>query len=165
MARYYAKLLAYKDEYEVARLFTEAAFAAQLNGQFEGDFRLKFHLAPPLFAARDPKTGHLLKQEFGPWMLQAFRLLAKLKALRGTAFDPFGYTAERKQERALIREYEGLIDELLGGLTPVNHSLAVKLAVDPRRYPRLRPCKGSPISPRRGASRRIFSPNGATRQC
>jgi indolepyruvate ferredoxin oxidoreductase len=131
VARYYAKLLAYKDEYEVARLFTEAAFASQLNSQFEGDFRLKFHLAPPLFAARDPKTGHPLKQEFGPWMLQAFRLLAKLKGLRGTAFDPFGYTAERRLERTLIREYEGLIDELLGGLGPDNHSLAVKLASIP----------------------------------
>jgi indolepyruvate ferredoxin oxidoreductase len=131
VARYYAKLLAYKDEYEVARLYSEAGFAAQLSGQFEGDFRLKFHLAPPLFAARDPKTGHLVKQEFGPWMLAAFRLLAKLKGLRGTAFDPFGYMAERKQERALIREYEGLIDELLGGLSPANHSLAVKLASIP----------------------------------
>jgi indolepyruvate ferredoxin oxidoreductase len=131
VARYYAKLLAYKDEYEVARLFTEAAFAAQLNGQFEGDFRLKFHLAPPLFAARDPQTGHLLKQEFGPWMLSAFRLLAKLKGLRGTAFDPFGYMAERRQERGLIRDYEGLIDELLGALSPANHSLAVKLASIP----------------------------------
>ncbi len=131
VARNYAKLLAYKDEYEVARLFTEAAFAAQLGGQFEGDFRLKFHLAPPLFAARDPKTGHLLKQEFGPWMLQAFRMLAKFKALRGTAFDPFGYTAERRQEQALIREYEGLIDELLNTLSLENHSLAVKLAAIP----------------------------------
>ena len=131
VARNYAKLLAYKDEYEVARLFTEAGFAAQLGSQFEGDFRLKFHLAPPLFAARDPKTGHLLKQEFGPWMLQAFRLLARFKALRGTAFDPFGYTAERKQEQALIREYEGLIDELLTSLSLVNHSLAVKLAAIP----------------------------------
>jgi indolepyruvate ferredoxin oxidoreductase len=131
VARYYAKLLAYKDEYEVARLFTEAAFAAQLNGQFEGDFRLKFHLAPPLLASRDPVTGHLQKREFGPWMLSLFRALAKLKGLRGTAFDPFGYTAERKQERTLIRDYEGLIDELLGGLTPFNHSLAVKLASIP----------------------------------
>jgi indolepyruvate ferredoxin oxidoreductase len=131
VARYYAKLLAYKDEYEVARLFTEAAFGAQLNGQFEGDFRLKFHLAPPLLAERDPKTGRLKKQEFGPWMLPAFRLLARLKGLRGTALDPFGYTAERKQERALIREYEGLIDELLGGLSPANQSLAVKLASIP----------------------------------
>jgi len=131
VARYYAKLLAYKDEYEVARLFAEAAFASQLNSQFEGDFKLKFHLAPPLFASRDPTTGRLLKQEFGPWMLPAFRLLAKLKGLRGTAFDLFGYTAERREERALIREYEGLIDELLGGLTPANHSLAVKLASIP----------------------------------
>jgi indolepyruvate ferredoxin oxidoreductase len=131
VARYYAKLLAYKDEYEVARLFTEAAFSAQLNAQFEGDFRLKFHLAPPLLAERDPKTGHLRKQEFGPWMLPAFRLLAGLKGLRGTAFDPFGYTAERRQERALIREYEALVDELLGGLAADNHSLAVKLASIP----------------------------------
>jgi indolepyruvate ferredoxin oxidoreductase len=128
VARYYAKLLAYKDEYEVARLYSEVTFAAQLNGQFEGDFRLKFHLAPPLLASRDAKTGHLQKQEFGPWMLPVFRFLSKLKGLRGTAFDPFGYTAERKQERALIREYEGLVDELLGGLGSLNHSLAVKLA-------------------------------------
>jgi indolepyruvate ferredoxin oxidoreductase len=131
VARYYAKLLAYKDEYEVARLFTEVAFAQQLNAQFDGDYTLKFHLAPPLLASRDPKTGHLQKREFGPWLLPAFRFLAKLKGLRGTAFDPFGYTAERKQERALIREYEGLIDELLGGLAPENHSLAVKLASIP----------------------------------
>jgi indolepyruvate ferredoxin oxidoreductase len=131
VARNYAKLLAYKDEYEVARLFTEAAFAAQLDNQFEGDFRLKFHLAPPLFAARDSKTGHLLKQEFGPWMLHAFRLLAKLKSLRGTAFDLFSYTAERKQEQALIREYEGLVDELLAGLSLDNHAMAVKLASIP----------------------------------
>jgi len=128
VARYYAKLLAYKDEYEVARLYSEVTFAAQLNGQFEGDFRLKFHLAPPLLASRDAKTGHLQKQEFGPWMLPVFRFLSKLKGLRGTAFDPFGYTAERKQERALIREYEGLVDELLGGLGSLNHSLAVRLA-------------------------------------
>ncbi|MFI5030431.1 MAG: indolepyruvate ferredoxin oxidoreductase family protein [Reyranellales bacterium] len=131
VARYYAKLLAYKDEYEVARLYTEAAFAAQLNGQFEGDFRLKFHLAPPLLASRDPKTGYLQKQEFGSWMLPVFRFLATLKGLRGTVFDPFGYTAERKLERGLIRDYESLVDELLGGLTAINHSLAVKLASIP----------------------------------
>ena len=144
VARYYAKLLAYKDEYEVARLYTEAAFAAQLNGQFEGDFRLKFHLAPPLLASRDPKTGHLQKQEFGPWMLPVFRLLAKLKGLRGTAFDPFGYTAERKQERALIREYEGLVDELLGGLSRAQSFPCGQARLDPRRHPRLRPCEGRP---------------------
>jgi indolepyruvate ferredoxin oxidoreductase len=131
VARNYAKLLAYKDEYEVARLYADAAFAARLNRQFEGDYRLKFHLAPPLLARRDAKTGHLLKQEFGPWMLLLFRLLAKLKFLRGTTFDPFGHTAERKQERALIGDYEKLLDELLLGLTPANHALAVKLASVP----------------------------------
>ena len=131
VARNYAKLLAYKDEYEVARLFTEAAFAAQLDSQFEGDFRLKFHLAPPLFAARDPKTGHLMKQEFGPWMLPAFRLLAKLKGAARNCLRSVRLYRERKQERALIREYEGLIDELLAGLSPANHSLAVKLASIP----------------------------------
>jgi indolepyruvate ferredoxin oxidoreductase len=131
VARNYAKLLAYKDEYEVARLFTGTAFAAQLDSQFEGGFRLRFHLAPPLFAARDPGTGRLLKQEFGPWLLPVFRILARLKGLRGTVLDPFGYTAERRQERVLIREYESLIDELLGGLSAANHSLAVELAAVP----------------------------------
>ena len=131
VARNYAKLLSYKDEYEVARLYAETAFAASIDKQFEGDYRLKFHLAPPLFASRDPKTGHLLKQEFGSWMLPVFKLLARLKGLRNTAFDPFGYTAERKLERALIGQYESLVDELLGALTPANHALAVKLASVP----------------------------------
>ena len=131
VARNYAKLLAYKDEYEVARLYADAAFQAGLERQFEGDYKLRFHLAPPLFASRDPKTGHLLKQEFGSWMLPAFKLLAKFKFLRGTAFDPFGYTAERKVERALIGEYEVLVGELLATLTATNHDLAVHLASVP----------------------------------
>jgi len=131
VARNYAKLLAYKDEYEVARLYADAAFQAGLDRQFEGDYKLRFHLAPPLFASRDPKTGHLLKQEFGSWMLPAFKLLAKFKFLRGTAFDPFGYTAERKVERSLIGEYEGLVGELLATLTATNHDLAVHLASVP----------------------------------
>jgi len=79
-------------------------------------------------AARDPRTGHLIKQEFGGWILPAFRMLAKLKFLRGGKFDVFGHTAERKRERALIGEYEALVEELLSGLSPVNHALAVKLA-------------------------------------
>ena len=131
VARNYSKLLAYKDEYEVARLHADAAFAAQIAGQFEGDYKLKFHLAPPIFSSRDPKTGHLIKQEFGAWMLPAFRMLAKLKGLRGTRFDIFGYTQERKTERALIGQYEALVAELLKGLTPANHALAVKLAAIP----------------------------------
>ena len=131
VARNYSKLLSYKDEYEVARLYADAAFGAQVAGQFEGDYKLKFHLAPPIFSQRDPKTGHLIKQEFGAWMLPAFKVLAKMKFLRNTALDPFGYTRERKQERALIGQYEALVGELLAGLTPANHALAVKLASVP----------------------------------
>jgi indolepyruvate ferredoxin oxidoreductase len=131
VALYYAKLLAYKDEYEVARLYSEAAFQAGLNRQFEGDYKLKFHLAPPLFSSRDPQTGELIKQEFGAWMLPAFRMLAKLKGLRGTKLDVFGYTEERKTERKLIADYETLIAELLATLSPQNHALAIKLASIP----------------------------------
>jgi indolepyruvate ferredoxin oxidoreductase len=131
VARNYARLLAYKDEYEVARLYTETAFQAELGRQFEGDYRLRFHLAPPLLAERDPGTGHLVKREFGAWMLPAFRLLARLRFLRGTALDPFGRTAERKTERALIGEYESLVAEILAGLTASNHELAVRLASVP----------------------------------
>ncbi len=131
VARNYSKLLSYKDEYEVARLHADAAFAAQLAGQFEGDYKLKFHLAPPIFSSRDPKTGHLIKQEFGAWMPPAFQMLAKLKGLRGTRFDIFGYTQERKTERALIGQYEALVAELLQTLSPANHALAIKLAAIP----------------------------------
>src|SRR5206468_4935857 len=129
----YAKLLAYKDEYEVGRLYAEAAFAAGLEQQFEGNYRLKFHLAPPLLAQRDPKTGHLIKQEFGPWMLPAFRMLAKLKFLRGTALDIFGYSEERRTERKLIADYEALLGEITGKLAPENHHIAVGLANIPEK--------------------------------
>ncbi|MCA0305224.1 MAG: indolepyruvate ferredoxin oxidoreductase family protein [Proteobacteria bacterium] len=131
LARNYAKLLAYKDEYEVARLYGDATFQRQLARQFEGGYRLKVHLAPPLFAARDPVTGRLLKQAFGGWVFGAFRVLAKFKRLRGTALDPFGHTAERKAERALIADYERLVAELLEGLTAERHALAVRLAAVP----------------------------------
>src|SRR4029077_17903701 len=109
----------------------DAAFDAQVSGQFEGDYKLKFNLAPPIFSSRDPKTGHLIKQEFGAWMLPAFKLLAKLKGLRGTKLDIFGYTQERRTERALIGENERLVAELLQSLSPANHALAVKLASIP----------------------------------
>ena len=131
VARNYAKLLAYKDEYEVARLHADAAFAAQIAGQFEGDYKLRFHLAPPLLSRRDPKTGHLIKRAFGAWILPAFKALAKLKFLRGTPLDIFGYTSERKAERRLIADYEAMIDEVLKGLSSANHALAVKLAAIP----------------------------------
>ncbi|MFC4272490.1 indolepyruvate ferredoxin oxidoreductase family protein [Sneathiella chungangensis] len=129
--RYFFKLMAYKDEYEVARLYTDGSFAKKLNDQFEGDFKLKFHLAPPIFAKRNPENGHLIKQEFGPWMMKAFGLLAKFKFLRGSALDPFGKTEERKAERALIGEYEATMTELCGSLTKDNLSLAVEIASVP----------------------------------
>ena len=131
VARHYAKLLAYKDEYEVARLYTDPAFLQSVRAQFEGDYKIKFHLAPPLLADRDPETGQLQKQQFGPWMMSAFALLAKLKFLRGTAFDIFGRSEERRTERRLIGEYEQTIDELLGKLGHDNHALAVQIASIP----------------------------------
>ncbi|MGE5338901.1 MAG: indolepyruvate ferredoxin oxidoreductase family protein [Gemmatimonadota bacterium] len=131
VARGYFKLLAYKDEYEVARLHADPAFRAKIAAQFEGDYKLNFHLAPPLLAKPDPVTGRPAKMRFGPWMMSALRLLAPLKFLRGTALDPFGRTAERRAERALIGEYERLVDEVLGKLAADNHALAVALATLP----------------------------------
>ncbi len=127
------KLMAYKDEYEVARLYTDGAFIDELQRQFEGPYRLEFHLAPPLIARRDPATGHLAKRVYGGWMLRAFALIARARRLRGTRFDPFGRTAERKMERRLIVEYESLMRELAGRLDPANHALAVELAALPMR--------------------------------
>ncbi len=131
VARYYAKLLSYKDEYEVARLYSDGTFRAALARQFEGDYRIEFNLAPPLVAERDATTGHLKKRTFGPWMLAAFGVLAKFRFLRGTKLDPFGRTEERKTERALIAEYEATVAEILAGLTPANHAAAVGLASVP----------------------------------
>jgi indolepyruvate ferredoxin oxidoreductase len=130
VARYLFKLMAYKDEYEVARLHADAAFRAKIGGMFEGDYKLKFHLAPPLFAKRDA-NGHLIKQEFGSWMLKAFGVLAKLRFLRGTALDIFGHTAERKIERALIAQYRDKIESLLPKLTEQNLPKAAAIASIP----------------------------------
>jgi len=110
VARNLFKLMAYKDEYEVARLYTDGTFASKLGEKFEGDVRLRFHLAAPLLARRDKLTGHLQKKEYGGWIIPIFRLLARLKFLRGSAFDPFGYTAERKAERKLIDDYLAMIE-------------------------------------------------------
>jgi indolepyruvate ferredoxin oxidoreductase len=128
VARYYAKLLAYKDEYEVARLHADGAMERKISGMFEGDYRLVFHLSPPLLARRDPATGEPRKMRFGGWMLPVFRLLKSLRGVRGTALDIFGYTEERRTERALIAEYEQTVERLLGRLAPDNHALAVQIA-------------------------------------
>jgi indolepyruvate ferredoxin oxidoreductase len=119
--------MAYKDEYEVARLHTDPAFHTRIAAQFEGDYTLHFHLAPPLTARKDA-NGQLQKSSFGPWMLHAFRLLARLKGLRGTPLDVFGRTDERRMERALIGEYRAAIDELLPTLSAANLALAVTIA-------------------------------------
>ena len=133
VARGHFKLLAYKDEYEVARLHCAPEFRRKLEAAFEGDWSLEFHLAPPLFARRDPATGAPRKSRYGPWMMRVFAVLARLKGLRGTAFDPFGYTRERRRERALIDRYERTVAALLDGLDHSNHALAIEIASLPER--------------------------------
>ena len=132
VARYLFKLMAYKDEYEVARLHTDAAFLDKIGGQFEGDFTLNYHMAPPLIAKTNDR-GELVKQRFGPSMRTAFKVLASLKGLRGGAFDIFGRTEERKAERALIGEYRATIDEVLRTLNVANHGAAVEIARIPEQ--------------------------------
>jgi indolepyruvate ferredoxin oxidoreductase len=133
VGRYLFKLMAYKDEYEVARLYSDESFAQQVKNTFDGDnLRLRVHLSPPLLAPTD-KAGRPRKIAFGPWVFGVFRVLAGLKGLRGTAFDIFGYTRERKTERALIADYEAMLDEILGRLTPENHAVAVGLAAIPEK--------------------------------
>ncbi len=127
VARNFAKLMAYKDEYEVARLHADPAFKQQLKDAFEDGAKLRYNLAPPLFSKRDA-DGHLIKREFGPWMGKAFALLARFKGLRGTAFDIFGYTEERRMERGLIDHYEAQMQMVAGRLTALNHAAAVELA-------------------------------------
>ncbi len=131
VARYHFKLLAIKDEYEVARLYSDGEFARRVAAQFEGDYTLKFHLAPPVLNKPDAATGEAKKSVYGPWMMGAFRVLARMRGLRGTAFDVFGRTAERRMERELPAQYEALVDGVLAALAPHNHGLAVQLAQIP----------------------------------
>jgi indolepyruvate ferredoxin oxidoreductase len=142
VARYLFKLMAYKDEYEVARLYSETSFLDRVRSTFDGDkLRLEFHLAPPLLARRNPETGEPKKMSFGPWMLRVFAVLAKFKFLRGTLLDPFGYTAERQMERRLISDYEHLLEEIFEHLTPANHHVAVALAMIPEKIRGFGPVK------------------------
>ncbi len=133
VARFLFKLMAVKDEYEVARLYTDGSFMKQVAATFDGDLRFEFHLAPPILGRKDPSTGLPRKTSFGPWMMKAFAVLASLKGLRGTAFDVFGYSAERRAERQLAKEYEILLEEIIGALSPVNHATAVALASIPEK--------------------------------
>jgi indolepyruvate ferredoxin oxidoreductase len=131
VARNYFKVLAYKDEYEVARLHSQTGFLEGLRRNFGNDFKFKFHLSPPLLAGTDPDTGRPKKLEFGGWLLPVFKLLARGKRLRGTKLDPFSYTHERRMERKLIDDYEALIEVILAGLDSDRLELADELAALP----------------------------------
>lgn len=133
VARYHHKLLAFKDEFEVARLFTETSFLRRVEEQFEGDWRLNFHLAPPLWARKDPETGEPRKQSYGPWMLRALRVLARMRRLRGTVLDPFRHSADGRMHREILAAYEQDMEEVLRRLNPHNHAVAVELAALPEQ--------------------------------
>ena len=153
VARYAFKLMAYKDEYEVARLYTSGDFEKRVRDAFDGDYKIHFHLAPPLLARRDSE-GKLRKAEYGSWVFTAFKLLAKLRGLRGTALDIFGYTAERKHERALVDEYFATIEELLAKLDRGNIALAVEIAALPehiRGYGHIKDKHLAKVQPQREA--------------
>src|SRR5262249_5478179 len=141
VAKYLFKLMAYKDEYEVARLFTDGSFEKQIAATFDGKLRYEFHLAPPLVAKKDPHTGRPKKMTFGPWIKSAFGMVAKFKFLRGTPLDPFGYTAERKLERKLVADYVTTLDELLAGLAPQTRALTVAIASIPEKIRGFGPVK------------------------
>jgi len=138
------RLMAYKDEYEVARLYADPKFMQRLRGQFAGDFELTFHLAPPLLPGRDA-GGRPKKRRFGAGTLSLFKLLAALKGLRGTAFDPFGYTAERRMERRLIGDYRALIERITDEINPANLPAAIELAAAAGRIAGYGPVKDAAL--------------------
>ncbi|SAI67803.1 indolepyruvate ferredoxin oxidoreductase [Bordetella ansorpii] len=159
VAHYYFKLMAYKDEYEVARLYTDGEFLKRIEAQFEGDWTVNFHLAPPLFAKRDAQ-GHLVKRRYGPGMLRAFKLMARLRGLRGTPLDVFGYTAERRAERELVRQYREDIMAILPKVSRANLERAVALASLPehiRGYGHIKEAAMAKAAARRREMLRDFS--------
>ncbi len=165
VARNLFKLMAIKDEWEVARLYSDGEFLRKLERQFEGDYELRFNLAPPLFSKRDPNTGHLIKQEFGPWMLRAFGMLARLRFLRGSALDLFARTAERRQERADIADYQELLEQLLPALDDDNYVAALELARLPaklRGFGHIKDRNRELLAPRREELLRKFHGAAAT---
>ena len=129
----FSKLMSCKDEYEVARLYTDGSFRKQLDEIFEGDFSLEFHMAPPVVSKPGVQGGTAKKRRFGPWMMPVLQIIAKARGLRGSWMDIFGKTEERRMERALIGTYESRIQELLGQLTPANLTIAIDIAAIPER--------------------------------
>ncbi|MBN9696368.1 MAG: indolepyruvate ferredoxin oxidoreductase family protein [Zoogloea sp.] len=164
VARYFYKLMAYKDEYEVARLYSAPAFREALDAGFVGDFKLHFHLAPTFLARPDPDSGRIRKLVFGPWMLTAFKWLARFRRLRGTAFDPFGYHPERKAERQLIDQYEADLLGALDGLNAERLALLVELASLPeeiRGFGHIKAAAMARMAPRRESLLARLGPEGS----
>ena len=169
VARAYHRLLAVKDEWEVARLFAEPDFARSLEATFEGDYRVHVHLGAWPFAKTDPRTGAVVKREAGPWALTAFRAMAKLKFLRGTLLDPFRDNDERRLERRLLAEFEGDVEAALARLTPENHGAAVRLlgiAATVKGYGRVKEASAAEAAQARAAALAAFDaqegPKGPT---
>jgi indolepyruvate ferredoxin oxidoreductase len=157
VARYLFKLMAYKDEYEVARLYTDTSFIERVKSTFAaGDLRFEFHLAPPLLAKVDKATGEPKKMSFGPWMLKAFAVLAKFKFLRGTPLDVFGYTEERRMERRLVTEYHTMLETIMADLTPLNHATAVALASVPEKIRGFGPIKQRTLAVAKAEEKALF---------
>jgi indolepyruvate ferredoxin oxidoreductase len=163
VARYLFKLMAYKDEYEVARLYTDGAFLKQVASELGGEnLRFEFHLAPPLLARVNPATGEPRKISFGPWMMTVFKVLAKLKVLRGTPLDIFGYSKERIAERKLIADYEAMLDRVLVRLTPENHAIAVGLATIPEKIRGFGPVKARHLAAAKADEAALLEQFGAS---
>ena len=150
------RLMSYKDEYEVARLYSEPAFTAQLAATFEGDYRLQLHLAPPFLPAGRDARGYPVKRAFGAWILPLFRLLRHGKRLRGTRLDPFGHHPDRRLERELLAEYIELVEEVLGGLDPERHALARELLDLPSRVRGFGPVKARAAAQMRERRERLL---------
>ncbi|MBL4575991.1 MAG: indolepyruvate ferredoxin oxidoreductase family protein [Opitutaceae bacterium] len=135
------KLMSYKDEYEVARLYSHPDFKRRIREQFNGDYTLRLNLAPPSLSRRDPSTGEPMKREFGPWIFPALSILAKFKFLRGTILDPFGHTKERRAEREIITDFETILSTVMNKLTPDNHQLALQIIKLPQKIRGFGPVK------------------------
>ena len=131
VATNYFKLMSYKDEYEVARLYSNNEFVKKIKQSFEGNFKINFYLAPPIFSTKDKVTGNSLKTKYGPWVMTLFKIISKFKFLRGTSFDPFGYLSERKNERKLIKDYKNCILDIGTKLSKNNYDIAVDIASVP----------------------------------
>jgi indolepyruvate ferredoxin oxidoreductase len=156
VARYYFAVLAYKDEYEVARLHTATGFVESVKRNFGAEARMSFHFSPPLFARRDPATGRPRKYELGPWMLPVLRVLAKLKWLRGSKLDPFAYGADRRLERELLARYETALERIVAELDESRFTIALELAALPGHVRGFGPVKRAAAANARATERRLW---------